>query len=275
MSQLTWRPIAWLLTAGAFACSSGSTAPEGMGRVAFQIATTGTGSSNGPAAADVVVSRGGNVIAIEQVQLVARKIRLSRFDAACVEAEDDDDAPVASSAAGQAHDSDDGEAEDDDEDCPVLKLGPLLLEPPLNDGAETSFTAFVPVGTYTRLQLQIHKPRGSKDLAFLAAHADFADVSIRVKGTFNGAPFTFDTDLTEEEHVVLPTPVEVTAEGTTAFTLLLDVRGWFLDQSGTALLSPIAPSDAIRQLIEHNISSSFHAFRDDDHDGDDDDHDGH
>jgi hypothetical protein len=272
MSQVTWRPMAWLLAAAAIGCSGGSTAPEGMGRVAFQIATAGTGSSNGPAAADVVVSKGGNVIAIQQVQLVARKIRLSLVDAVCSEdeEEDEDDAPAASSTTGQAHD----EQEDDDEDCPVLKLGPLLLEPPLNDGTETSFIAFVPTGTYDRLRLQIHKPRGSKDQAFLAEHPDFADVSIRVKGTFNGTPFTFDTDLTEEEQLAFSTPVEVTAEGTTAFTLLLDIRGWFLDQSGNALLSPLGPSDAIRGLIEHNIHSSFRAFRDDDHDGEDDDHDG-
>jgi hypothetical protein len=33
-------------------------------------------------------------------------------------------------------------------------------------------------------------------------------------------------------------------------------------------------SDAIRHLIEANIRSSFHAFRDDDHDGEYDDLDG-
>lgn len=270
MPEVTWRSTACVLAAAAIGCSSGSTAPEGMGRVAFQIATAGTGASNGPAAADVVVSKGNNVITIQQVQLVARKIRLSQLDASCTEDEEEDDAPAASTGTGQANDE-----EDDDEDCPVLKLGPLLLEPPLNEGAVTSFIAFVPTATYTRLRLQIHKPRGSKDQEFLAAHPDFADVSIRVKGTFNGTPFTFDTDLTEEEQLVFPSPIVVTADGTTAFTLLLDVRGWFLDQSGTALLSPIAPSEAIRDLIEHNIHSSFRAFHDDDHDGEDDDHDGH
>ena len=257
-------PVLAIVTGLAVGCSGQSAAPHGMGRVVFQLATAESGSGNAPAAADVVISKGNNVVVISQVELVARKIRFRQQNAACAEDEDQDDAPAASEPAESP------EHEDDDEDCPVLKLGPLLLDPPLSDGAETTFTADVPAGTYTAIKLQIHQPRGSRDQAFLAAHPDFDGVSIRVKGTFNGAPFTFDTGIEEEEEIHLTTPVVVADQGTTSFTLFLDVRGWFLDQSGAALVDPT--SGAVRSLIEHNIRSSFRGFEDDDHDGHDDDH---
>ncbi len=262
------RPIIWMIAGSAIGCSGQATTSHGMGRVVFQLATSEVGSANGPAAADVVVSKGSNVVVINQVQLVARKIRFRLEDGSCSEDADQDEAPVGVES-NESHES-------DDEDCPTLKLGPLLLDPPLADGAVTSFTADVPAGTYTRIKLQIHKPRGSRDQAFLAAHPEFDGVSIRVKGTFNGLPFTFDTGIEEEEEIHLADPLVVTDGGTTSFTLFLDVRGWFLDQSGAALVDPTAPSSDIRSLIEHNIRSSFRAFKDDDHDGhDDDEHDGH
>jgi hypothetical protein len=273
MRLVTSRSMLLLLAGAVVGCSGGSTGPAGTGRVNFQIATLGVGSSNGPMAADVVVTKGTSTIVINQVQLVARKIRLQQSNGRCEEDADQDDGPIATAAsgAGQAHEEED---EDDDEDCPVLKLGPLLLSPPLTDGAVTSFTADVPVGTYTELRIQIHKPRGNRDQAFLAANPEFTNVSIRVKGTFNGAPFTFDTGIEEEEEIEFEKPLEVTIAGTTSLTLFLDVRGWFLNQGGTALLDPTAPSTTIRDLIERNIRSSFRAFRDNDRDGEDDEHEG-
>jgi len=267
------RSAACLLAAAAVGCSSGSTAPEGMGRVVFQIATTNSAMSSGPAAADVVVTKGNNSVVINSVELVARKIRLRRSDASCPEDADQDDVTAAVVAFGGAHEESGHEDEAEDSDCPVLKLGPLILQPPLTDGAVTSFTADVPVGTYTRLRIQIHKLKPVRDAAFLALHPDFADISIKVKGTFNGTPFTFNTSIEEEEEITLPTPIEVTTAGSTAFTLFLDVRGWFLDQTGAALVDP--NSATVRSQIEHNIRSSFRAFRDEDHDGDDDGHEGH
>lgn len=261
------RTVAVMLVAATAGCSSNdSTSAEGTGHLVVQLATSSVGSTNGPAAADVVVNRGSDVLVVTQVQLVARKIRFRRSDGSCAEDADQDDAPAAVQESGESDEA------DNEHDCPTLKLGPLLLEPPLTDGAETLFTADVPAGTYTRIRIQLHKPRGGRDQAFLALHPDFAGVSIRVKGTYNGTPFSFDTGIEEEEEITLDSPVVVTAGGSTAFTLFLDVRGWFLDQSGTALLDPTAPSSSVRDLIEHNIRRSFRAFKDDDHDGGDDDH---
>ena len=49
--------------------------------------------------------------------------------------------------------------------------------------------------------------------------------------------------------------------------MLLDVNGWFLNQGGAALLSPLALTQQTRSQVEQNIRLSFHAFRDQNHDG--------
>jgi|KBSSwiStaDraftv2_1062776.scaffolds.fasta_scaffold17747_4 hypothetical protein len=245
-----------MLAAAALACSDSPAGPEGQGTVVFQLATTGSGATASSALSpslSVSVTRGADVIVIEDVQLVARKIKLESEDAAC----EDDESEVAGAES--------------DEDCPELKLGPLLLDPPLNDGAETEFLVTLPAGSYDELQLQIHKPTSTgADQAFVLANPDFAGISIRVTGTRNGAPFTFTTDLTQVIEIELNDPIVVVADGETALTLLLDVRGWFLGQGGGTLLNPLNLTQEDRSRIEHNIQQSFHAFEDEDHDGDDD-----
>jgi len=140
----------------------------------------------------------------------------------------------------------------------------------VNEGADPTFTVDLPAGTYDELMLQIHKPTSNAaDAAFVAANPAFNGVSIRVNGTFNGTPFTFTTDLTEVVKIDLDEPVEVLADGEVGLTLLLDVGSWFLDQGGTALLDPAALSQQGRSRIEQNIRQSFHAFEDDDADGED------
>lgn len=263
-----------LILVGAAGCSS--TSPHPTGRLVFQIATTPAGTaSGGPAAAAVTVTLGTDVLVISEVQLVARKIRLVRADG-CVH----EDAEVDQGDANEANEANEPDAENEnndmDEGCPTLRLGPVLLVPPLTDGAQTTFVVDVPVGTYTKLQLQIHRPKAPKDQAFLTAHPGFEDVSIQVTGTYNGAPFTFVTGLSAEEEVSLSPPVVVSADGPTSFTLLLDVRGWFLNQAGTGLLNPISISAENRAQVEQNIRSGFEAFEDEDHDGHEDgEHEGH
>lgn len=242
-----------LLGAALAACSNGTTDPSGTGTLHFQLATTGTGATTSAADAPASITRGADVIVVTSVQLVARKIKLERADGTC---------PTADLSDGG-----EGDEEDADE-CPELKLGPLLLDPPLTAGAATSFSLDLPAGTYTELRLQIHKPTNhTNDAAFLTANPGFAGVSMKVMGTFNGAPFTFTTSITSEVEIELAHPVVVVADGSTSLTLLLDVNGWFLSQGGAALLSPLALTQQTRTQIEQNIRVSFRAFHDQDHDG--------
>jgi hypothetical protein len=247
--QRSSRLAGTLLAAAALACSDGPAGPEGSGTVVFQLATSGTGATTAPSLA-VSVTRGPDVIIITDVQLVARKIKLGQDDGSCPADIEDD-------------------SEDGDE-CPPLRLGPLLLDPPVDEGADPTFTVDLPAGSYDELMLQIHKPTDdNEDAAFIAANPAFNGVSIRVNGTFNGTPFTFTTDLTQVVKIALDEPVEVVADGEVGLTLLLDVGSWFLDQSGNALLDPAALSQQDRSIVEQNIRQSFHAFEDDDADGED------
>src|SRR5204862_7797339 len=93
------------------------------------------------------------------------------------------------------------EMNDAAEECEELEAGPILVDLPLG-GLERMFEATVPAGTFDELRFQIHKPSDDGDAAdhaFLVAHPDFAGVSIRVKGTFNGTDFTYTSDLNVEQ----------------------------------------------------------------------------
>ena len=237
-----------LIAAATLACSDGPAGPDETGTVGCQLATTGTGATTAPSLA-VSVTRGPDVLVITDVQLVARKIKLGQDDGSCPADIEDD-------------------SEDGDE-CPPLRLGPLLLDPPVDEGADPTFTVDLPAGTYDELMLQIHKPTSTADAAFVGANPEFNGISIRVNGTFNGTPFSFTTDLTQVVRIALSEPVEVVEDGEVGLTLLLDVGSWFLDQGGTALLDPAALSQQDRSRIEQNIRQSFHAFEDDDADGED------
>ncbi|MSR02747.1 MAG: hypothetical protein EXR94_08415 [Gemmatimonadetes bacterium] len=126
----------------------------------------------------------------------------------------------------------------------------------------------LPEGIYKELKMQVHTPvGGTEGGGFLEAHPEFADISVKVTGTFNGAPFTFTTAVTAEVKIDLDTPVEVTAGKPAAMTLQIDLGTWFAGAAG-AILNPMAPSQQVRSQIEQNIRRSFHAFEDEDRDGD-------
>lgn len=235
-----------------------ATGPSSTGKVSFQLATAPANTSGSLLPQlSTTVTVGADVLVISQVQLVARKIEFERVEGSCA-------APTPSSGSESEGEQDDVESDD----CPELRLGPLLLDPPLSDGAETTFSVDLPVGRYHEMKLKIHKPtESSGDAAFLALYPDFLGTSIRVTGTFNGLPFTFNTAITSVVEIEFDTPIDVTVDGTTNVTLMMDVRGWFLEAGGTALLNPGGPNSSARNRIEQNIRASFHAFHDQDSDG--------
>ncbi|MEP6591509.1 MAG: hypothetical protein ABJC19_10025 [Gemmatimonadota bacterium] len=258
MHPLFKTTLAAAVVLAAAGCSSTSSSPvAGMGRVNVRLSSmASTGSGASLLAPGITVTQGADVVVIDNVQLVARKIKLERANGSCP-------TPVVEST-GSGKESD----EDGTDECPNLRLGPMLLTPPIGDGVAAAFVVDIPVGTYHELKLQIHKPTSrSADVAFLADNPSFAGTSIKVMGTFNGVPFTFTTDLTVEVEMELETPIVVTEAGNTSLTLLLDVRGWFLAQGGGSLLNPLTLSQQARSRVEQNIRASFHAFRDENQDG--------
>lgn len=243
-----------LLVVAAGCSSTSPTDPSATGRVNLRLSTT---SPTAALMSDVTVTQGSDVLVISSVQLVARKIKLEQKDGTCP-------TPVVESPDGTGKDAD----EDSTDECPNLRLGPVLLDPPLGLGAVSTFSVDLPAGTYDELKMQIHKPTSrSSDATFLMAYPDFSGVSIKVNGTFNGVPFTFTTALTAEVEVPFEAPVVVTDGGTTSLTMQLDVRGWFDAQGGGALVDPLNLTQQSRSRIEQNIRASFHVFRDENGDG--------
>ena len=205
---------------------------------------------------------GTNTLVIDSVFMVVKEVELKRSEA----------------TTDCSHDgsADDSSSHDDmgmdDDSCEELESGPYLLDLPLTGGATSVVTVDVVPGTYDEFEFKIHKPEDDdSNAAFLAAHPDFKGVSIRVTGTWNGAPFTYETDHGAEQEIELNPPLVVGTAGTADFTLFVDIGTWF--RTGGGML--IDPSSANKggpneSVVTTNIERSFEAFEDENHDGHDD-----
>ena len=234
------------LALGALMMTLGGCSDSDMGEVNLQLATRPASLADGEPG-QLIVTLGTDEIVVDEVQLVLRKVRL--------------DGPPAASCP---------EDSEGDSQCAALRLGPTLFDLPLGDGAEPLFTAAVPVGTYSGIKFQLHRPtNANEDADFVADHPELEDISIRVLGNHNGSPFTFASDLTEVENVVFADPVEVAVDQQISVTLHVDVAGWFVNEGGTGLVSPSEANDGgpFESLVERQIRESFRAFHDGDLDG--------
>ena len=95
--------------------------------------------------------------------------------------------------------------------------------------------------------------------------------SIAVEGTYNGDPFSYETDLNEEQEFdLIPNLVIGEDAPATNITIRLDVSTWFVDGDGN-LFDPAtaAKGEPNENLAENNIKNSIDAFEDEDRDGDD------
>jgi hypothetical protein len=211
---------------------------------ATQAQTAAASSPRQPSLNVVLVSDtaiGGDTLKYSSVEIVLREVELK---------------PVASPTCSPG-----GE----DDPCEEFHAGPALVSLPLAPGAEQTFALdSVPAATYGEVSFEVHRAEGGNagDQAFLAAHPDFAGISIRIRGTFNGQAFEFTTGLDIEQELSL-TPALVVATGTsTNITIFVDVGGWFVS-NGTLL----DPASADPSVVEENIKRSFGAFEDRDRSG--------
>jgi hypothetical protein len=259
------------LAAGALAACSNGTSPAPAGHVTVSASTTPGAAALQSLASDPITA-GGNTLVFDQVQLVLRDIRFKRVN---------DDVCEGDTGSGGSNDlavmSHDGNGNDGQEDaCESVNAGPSLLDLPLGPGVDKMFSVAIDTGTFDEVRIKLHKPEDNNgdpaDQAFLAAHPEFAKISIEATGTFNGTPFTFTSDLNAEQRMALVPPVVVTESGTSVdVTLKVDLAAWFAEGAG-GLVDPATagPGGANENLVRDNIQTSFHAFRDENHDGEDD-----
>lgn len=260
MKETRIRLLGALALVAVLAACSDSSAPRAGGAVSFSIATQSAGAGpSRPFATPDTVTAGSDVLVFEKVELVFREIEFQREDETCTSELEE-------------------EGQNDNHSCEEFKAGPILVDLPLGAGVQHSFTVEADTGTFDELQFKVHTPEDdgdAKDQAFIAAHPDFAGISIRVTGTWNGVPFTFTTDVDAEQEIELSPPLVITDNTQIEVTLMVDLHGWFLN--GATLIDPALalPNGQFEGLVKNNIEASFDAFEDGDHDGHDDgNHDG-
>ena len=225
----------------ASACSD-SVGPRGARALSVSFSTAKSAPARSISAS--LAASPADSIVLSKVQLVLSNVELQRVDASCT-----------LTAQGK------------EGDCQDIEISPVAIELPLTAGAKTAFSAGVPEGTYSEFEARISPARaGSNSASIVTAHPELADKSIRVEGTFGGAPFVYSTDLTAELELSFSPPIAVTKDGLNV-TVGVDVNSWFLGANGARLDPRIATNAA---TINANIRRSFKAFEDDDKDGGDD-----
>ena len=235
-----------------------TTAPATSGRMKMAFSARPAPAAAGTAGvtsflvmgADTMLSASDTLV-IDTVQIVLRKIELKRVDgSAC-------DTLV----------SDEGR----DDGCEEVEAGPVLVDLPLGDTAAQMFSVNIPIGSYDKVEFQVHVPSSDgRDQVFLAAHPEFTGSSIRVVGTFNGKAFVFTSGLSAEQELELSPPLTVSDTSATSLTIRADVSKWFLN--GTALVDPgtALAGGANEELVRDNIRASFRGLHDGNEDGLDD-----
>lgn len=241
-----------LLTAAvlAAACSDG-TGPGTEPGVSLSFSTRSPTAAPAPGFFASVTSDtladGANTLIISKAEIVLRSIELKRSDV------------VDCTGMG----GEDG--------CEEFEAGPVLVDLPLNDSAETSVSIPIPAGTYDELEFEIHKvTQDQEDSTFAAAYPDMVGKSIRIQGTYNDTAFTYETDLDVEQEFDLNPPLIVDDTTTqTNVTVRLDLNAWFRDGAGN-LVNPQQGNKGgqYESLIKENIKQNIEAFEDHDHDGD-------
>lgn len=272
--------LSGVVTLTSLAACGDSAGPNRAGQVGvgFQVARTSAAASVSSAngtpltgtpptvtttAAGLSITRGTDVIVISSAQLVVRDVKLRTVSAVCT---DDDD--VVSARVSVLADGKSG-SHDDDDDCPVVRVGPFLVDVPVNGADGARIAVPVPEGTYSAVRLTLHKVTSSDsaDLAFRQANPDFRDISVRLMGTYNGEPFTFVSDVNAKLNVPLTEPVTIAAGGDDV-TVSIDFSSWFVRAQG-GLYSPAVANTpgSVRAAVQNNIRFAFHAFRDHDRNG--------
>lgn len=247
MNRLYGTLLALAAAGSLAACSSDGAGPSAGGQIALSLATTAGPATT--AGTPDTIALGADVLVINSVELVLRDIEFEKQN---------------SDACDSLATGDDG--------CEEVEAGPVLVDLPLGTGATQAFTVSVDSGTYDEIELKLHKPEDTGDAAdqaFLAAHPDLAGVSVRVTGTFNDVPFTFTSDVDAEQELDLQPPLMVGATAATDVTLFVDVRTWFVQPGGAALIDPslALKGGAFEGVVADNIKASFGAFEDENHDG--------
>lgn len=258
--QMRGVALALALTSLVAACDDNPAGPNPGGTAVTLSIGIGAGPAAAPGlfAAGLELDDGVNTLVIETAEVVLKKIEFEHVSTSGCDSESSDD------------------------DCEEFEAGPYLVDLPLDGSVTREIEATVPPGTFDEIEFEIHSPDDDtpEDLDFRLENPDFAEISIRVTGTYNDAAFEYSTEMDSEQEIDLASPLVVTPEsGPVNVTLTIDISTWFVAAGGTLVDPATANKDQPNEeLVEGNIEASIEGFRDDDrdgvpHDDDDDEHD--
>lgn len=142
--------------------------------------------------------------------------------------------------------------------CRSLMADLSVVDLPLGANAEQRFALEVPAGAYAQLALA------------LVPSPELNGNSIRVEGTFNGAPFIYEANLQVARALSLPKPLLIGLTGVeTNVTVSIPVISWFRSADGSLVNPSHAQRGNARDMeIRASIARSLRAFEDRDRDGD-------
>ncbi len=239
-------PLVLAAILGVAAACDDSTGPAaGSHSVSLAFSLTSGAAAPSPTlfAAGLELTDGTNTLVIESAELVIREVEFEKVETAGCDSEIGDD------------------------DCGEFEFGPFVVPLNLDGSVETKITAVVEPGFYDEIEFEIHKPEDDDlaDQEFIDANPGFADISVRVTGTYNTVDFDYTSDLNAEQEIELISPLEVGA-GPVAVTLSIDLDSWF---RAPLLIDPnTANKGGVNEsVVKDNIQDSIEGFRDDDHDG--------
>jgi hypothetical protein len=90
------------------------------------------------------ITRDGDVLVVSKAQIVVRNLKLKSATAVC--SDDDDDETTGKSSASSSR-------TDDDDDCAEIRVGPYLVDVPVNGADGARVAVAVPAGTYSSIRL--------------------------------------------------------------------------------------------------------------------------
>ena len=248
MSVLSVRPGslrgvgAAFLTLGVAACGDLFGTESRMRDASLSFGVTGNGAlvSGASQVADaglIVVTGNGHTVDLQSADVVFSEVT---FEGASVDGGDDDDSDL--------------DSDSDHEGNAKFRAGASTVSLPLEGGMITPFTGQIPVGTYSRLEMD----------------ADF----LRIRGTYDGQTFDVTVPVNAELELRFSPPLDVTSSEPVNVSVNVDVASWFRDASGNVIDPRQLNTNAeLRAEFRNRVRASFRAFEDGDHDGDESDSD--